>query len=363
LAMLAHELRNPLTPIRTGLEIVQKNLGDQNRRDWALQVIDRQLVQLTRIIDDLLELARIANGNITLKKEMVSLRTLVANAVETSRPHINARRHVLRVDLPLHEIRLHVDTVRLAQAIANLLSNAAKFTEPGGTIAVKAETADGMVKLCVQDSGRGIDPELLPRVFDVFVQGKQSVARTEGGLGVGLSIVRRIVELHGGSVDATSKGPGRGSEFVLRLPIVAEGTERATIEASHQENGPKRRRVLIVDDNRDVADTIGEFLRLHGHEVEQHYDGNGVLEKALAFQADVLVIDLGLPGRDGFAVARDVRAHPALRRLPLIAISGYGQPADIERGREAGLNFHLVKPVDTQLLMKLIEVNVGPLNN
>ena len=354
LAMLAHELRNPITPIRTALDIIQRSLGDERRRDWALEVIDRQLVQLTRIIDDLLELGRIVNGKITLKKEMTSVRAVIANAVETTRPLISAQRHMLRVDLPTQEIALYGDSLRLAQALVNLLSNAVKFTGPGGTISVAAVRRDDTVELRIKDSGRGLDQEQLPHVFDL--QGDNNLERTEGGLGIGLSVVRRIIELHGGTIQALSEGRGKGSEFRIRLPVSTGevATSNAATDVVRQSPGEPRR-VLIVDDNRDVTDSIAELLRLNGHGVDRHYEGRGVLEKVLGFRADVLVIDLGLPGQNGYDVARELRAHPDLKALPIIAISGYGQPADIERSRSAGINYHLLKPVDAQLLIKLIE--------
>lgn len=362
LAMLAHELRNPLTPIRTGLDIIQKNLGDQRRRQWALEVIDRQLVQLGRVIDDLLELARIVNGNILLKRDVVSVRTLVANAVESSRPFIHDRRHQLRVDLPERDLSVYVDPVRMGQALTNLLINAAKYTPPGGTIAVQAGKSDRDLLLRVIDTGRGIDAELLPKIFDPFVQGNIDYARTEGGLGVGLSIVRRIVELHGGSVTAYSKGRDAGSEFSIKLPL-SEDIASEALRAEETPQATQSRRVLIVDDNHDVADVIAAYLNLNGHEVAQHYTGKNVIEKALAFRPDAVVLDLGLPGRNGFEVAEELRAHPDFERVPIIAISGYDQSNDIERSRAAGINFHMVKPVDSQLLMKLIEANVSPVGD
>jgi len=360
LAMLAHELRNPLTPIRTGIDLIQKNLGDPKRREWALQVVDRQLVQLSRIIDDLLELALIANGQMTLKKAAVSLRLLVTNAVDAVRRQISAKNHNLWVDLPTENVTLHVDPARMLQVLSNLLSNATKYSEPGATISVHARTANGALMLSVKDSGRGIDPALMPRIFDPFVQGNRDYARSEGGLGIGLSIVRRIVEMHGGTVTARSNGANTGSEFTITLPLSADAPVAAPATPKTARAAVTPHRVLIVDDNRDVADMIAEYLSLNGHEVAQHYRGEGVIELARSFKPDVIVLDLGLPGRDGFEIARDIRAQPDLKHLPLIAVSGYGQPADIQRSREAGINFHVLKPVDTELLMKLIEANIAP---
>jgi signal transduction histidine kinase/ActR/RegA family two-component response regulator len=355
LAMLAHELRNPLTPIKTALEIIHRGLGDERRRDWALEVIDRQLAQLTRIIDDLLELGRIVNGKITLKRESTSLRAVVSQALEVARPAINAAQHTLQVNLPVQEIRLHIDRGRMAQAISNLLTNAAKFTAPGGVISlVGTRTTDG-VDIRVKDSGRGIDHDLLPRVFDIFVQGATDLARSEGGLGVGLSVVRRVVELHGGTVQAFSEGKDKGSEFVLTLPLVADQLVAAP---EGPQPSTRTRRVMVVDDNHDVTDSIAELLQLNGHEVAKHYEGNGVLEKVLSFRPEILIIDLGLPGKTGYEVATLLRAHPETNSLPLIALSGYGQPVNVERSQAAGFNFHLLKPADPKLLLQLVETIV-----
>ncbi len=359
LAMLAHELRNPLTPIRTGLDIIQKNLGDPKRRQWALEVIDRQLMQLGRVIDDLLDLARIVNGNIALKKDVVSLHALVSSAVEASRALIHSRRHELRVDLPTPDVSLYVDPVRMTQALTNLLMNAAKYTSPGGTIAVEGRVKDGSAYIRVSDTGRGIDAALLPKVFDPFVQGKTNYARTDGGLGIGLSIVRRIVEMHDGSVSAFSRGPNTGSEFSIKLPVPTDVVGNVFAAEERRDHGA-RRRVLIVDDNHDVADVIAAYLMVSGHDVAQHYSGIGVAEKALEFRPDAIVLDLGLPGRDGFEVAEELRRHANFQQVPIIAISGYSQPKDIERSRAAGINFHMTKPVDSELLVKLIDANLVP---
>lgn len=351
LAMLAHELRNPLTPIRNGIEIIQRST-DQGRREWAMQVIDRQLIQLTRIIDDLLEIARITSGNITLRREATNLRAIVKTALESARPNIDAGRHTVKVDIPTAEIELYVDAARLVQALVNLLVNSAKFTAPGGSITIVGNAEGDQLVLRVRDSGRGIASDLLPRVFDVFSQGASDYARTEGGLGIGLSIVRRVVEMHGGTVTAYSEGAGQGSEFRITLPLAPPPP--ATASVTSQADVHHCCRVLVVDDNPDVTDSLAELLTLNGHQVERHYSGAGVLDKALAFRPNVVVLDLGLPERDGFDVARDIRARPELHGALLIAVSGYGQPADIERTRAAGINFHLLKPVETDELLRLI---------
>lgn len=351
LAMLAHELRNPLTPIRNGIEIIQRST-DQGRREWAMQVIDRQLIQLTRIIDDLLEIARITSGNITLRREATNLRAIVKTALESARPNIDAGRHTVKVDIPTAEIELYVDAARLVQALVNLLVNSAKFTAPGGSITIVGNAERDQLVLRVRDSGRGIASDLLPRVFDVFSQGASDYARTEGGLGIGLSIVRRVVEMHGGTVTAYSEGAGQGSEFRITLPLAPPPP--ATASVTSQADVHHCCRVLVVDDNPDVTDSLAELLTLNGHQVERHYSGAGVLDKALAFRPNVVVLDLGLPERDGFDVARDIRARPELHGALLIAVSGYGQPTDIERTRAAGINFHLLKPVETDELLRLI---------
>ncbi|HEY8554718.1 MAG TPA: ATP-binding protein, partial [Burkholderiales bacterium] len=354
LAMLAHELRNPLAPIRSGLDLLERSFDDPVRRHRALQVIDRQLTQLTRIVEDLLDLARIIGGHVVIEREPMALGTLVSRAIETARPLISSRRHLLRVDLPLTEVHVHVDAARVVQALSNLLANAAKFTGEGGTITVTADVDADRVTVRVTDNGRGIEPEMLARVFDMFVQGRQDYARPEGGLGIGLAVVRRIAELHGGSVEARSAGPGRGAEFSLTLPLAAPDARRRASAPVEVPASTVSRRVLIVDDNRDAADMLAETLRLYGHEVASHYDGEGVLQRALDFRPDVVILDLGLPGRSGFEIARELRAHPVLGRLPLIALTGYSQASDVERSRAAGLDFHLAKPVDTHVLLKLI---------
>ncbi len=353
LAMLAHELRNPLAPIRNALAIMQQGAGGE-RVPWALRVIERQLQQLTRITDDLLELARIAKGQIVLHEENVDFRAVIERAIETSRPLIQARRHRLRVHVSRHELRVNADAARMAQAISNLLNNAARYTPEGGAVFVSGRERDGVVEVCVRDTGRGIDPALLPRVFDAFFRGDDATARSTGGLGVGLTIAKRIAELHGGTLTASSRGPGQGSEFVIGLPAAA--ADSAGREAAAQAVVPHPcRRILVVDDNQDVADSVATLLNLRGHEVESCYDASSTLDKALAFRPDVAILDIGLPGMDGCELARLFRAHALLNGCALIAMSGYGQPADLQRSAAAGFDCHLLKPTDPQMLYDTVE--------
>lgn len=353
LAMLAHELRNPLAPIRNALEIVQQDPRDERRLPWALKLIERQLHQLTRITDDLLELARIVRGQVVLKEESADLRAVIARAIETSRPYIEARRHALHLDLPEEATWINGDIARLAQAISNLLNNAARYTPEGGTVFVSSRPTGAMVELHVRDTGRGIEPALLPRIFESLAQGEQSFARVDGGLGIGLTIAKRIAELHKGTLTANSAGCNKGAEFIITLPLA----ERV---APHKERLPNvpgthaRRRVFIVDDNQDVADSVAVLLKLRGHVTEQYYVGEGAVEKAEVFAPNVVILDLGLPGLDGYGLARLFRAHARLRSCFLIAMSGYGQAADLQKSAAAGFDCHLLKPVDPPVLFDLV---------
>jgi signal transduction histidine kinase/ActR/RegA family two-component response regulator len=356
LAMLGHELRNPLAPIKNGIAILQGRSADAQRRTWALDVMDRQLAQLTRLVDELLELSRISQGRIVLEKRPSEIGDVVLRAVETARPAIDAHGHELVLDIPGDSICIHTDPLRLAQAITNLLLNAAKFTPVRGRIRLSAEVGCSDVRIVVADNGKGIEARLLPHIFDLFAQGERGLDRSEGGLGIGLTLVRRIVELHGGTVTAASDGPGRGSTFTLVLPLALlnDVAEKAEPDITPVPTGPARR-VLIVDDNRDVVDSTATLLEMRGHEVCRIYEGTSAVEAALAFEPDVVILDIGLPVLDGYQVARLFRAHERLKRLPLIAASGHGQATDQARSLEAGFETHLVKPFDPELLARLIE--------
>jgi CheY-like chemotaxis protein len=347
LAMLAHELRNPLAPLRNAVQVMQLKGTDDPEVQWARDVIERQVRQLTRRVDVLLDVARISRGKINLRMEPVDLAAVVACAVEISRPLIDARKHDLKVSLPEQAVRVAGDLTRLAQVLSNLLNNAAKYTDDGGYIELIVEPNGGEAVLQVRDTGVGIAGDMLSHIFEMFAQVQGSVSRSESGLGIGLTLVRSLVEMHGGSVAAHSKGHGQGSEFVVRLPLWREADAPAA--AGTEEPRPRNllgRSVLIVDNNRDAADSLALLLRLAGHEVRTAYDGPAALDLARVWPPDVVLLDIGMPGMDGLEVARRLRQDLGLKQALLVALTGYGQDEDRRRSQEAGFNAHLVKPVD-----------------
>jgi two-component system CheB/CheR fusion protein len=361
LAMLGHELRNPLSPIRSAVEVMrEQGPGDATLR-WAGQVIQRQVEHLSRLLDDLLDLSRVSRDQITLRKERTGLATAVAGAVETIRPLVEGRGQELEVVAPPEPLVLEADPIRLVQLLTNLLHNATKYTPAGGRIRLGWSREGGEAVVRLRDSGRGIDPRLLPHVFDAFVQAEQSLERTQGGLGVGLTVVRRLVQMHGGSVEAHSEGPGKGSEFVVRLPLASGPPDVRPDDAVSPAvgTGPARaaegRRVLVVDDNVDGALTLALLLELRGNRVSTAFDGPAGLELARAERPDAVILDIGLPGLDGYEVARRLRQGPETARAMLIAVTGYGQEQDRRQALEAGFDYHLVKPVDPELLAGLLE--------
>ncbi len=352
LAVLAHELRNPLAPIFYALQILEQD--DLSLRNNARAIIERQVQRLARMIDDLLDVNRISTGKIELRRESVTLRAVVEHAAETTRPLFEARRQDFSVSLPEDEVWIDADAARLEQALSNLLHNAAKFTGDGGAIALTAERPDDYIIVRVTDNGTGIPPDLLPHVFDLFQQGSRSLDRPQGGLGIGLTLARRLVEMHGGSIEAHSAGTGQGSEFEIRLPVIPR-----TAEPDAQPEAPvpppaRSLRVLVVDDNEDTAEMMGLLLGMDGHEVEVAHTGPSALEAAAARRPDVIVLDIGLPGLDGYQVAQRLRQDPAYKDVLLIAASGYGQEADRRRSWEAGFDHHLVKPVDPAEIQRLL---------
>jgi signal transduction histidine kinase/ActR/RegA family two-component response regulator len=358
LAMLAHELRNPLAPIRTAAQVLRRLGEDTPGIRQSQDIIERQVQHLARLVDDLLDVSRITRGKIELHKESIDLAAALTRAVETVRPMIEDRRHELTMDLPLEPIFLEGDLMRLAQVFANLLGNAAKFTENGGKIVIRATREGTRAVIKVTDTGIGIPADLLPRVFDLFTQGDRSLARSEGGLGIGLTLVRSLVEMHGGTVEAFSDGPGRGSEFIMYLPVleVAALNDR-TPEPVAGRLQPPHQRVLIVDDNADAAESMAMLLRALGHEVRTAPDGPAALERARAFQPDMVLLDIGLPRMDGYEVARRLRGEAGLCKVLLVALTGYGQDEDRRRTREAGFDHHLVKPIDWDDLEPLLQEN------
>jgi PAS domain S-box-containing protein len=353
LAMLAHELRNPLAPIRNAAQIIRLLSPADPNLQRARDIIERQAQHLTRLVDDLLDVSRLTRGKITLQKEPVELATVIAQAVETSRPLIDARRHELAVTLPREPLQVEGDATRLAQVIANLLNNAAKYTPEGGHIGLTVEPRPGEAMVRVRDDGVGISAELLTQVFDVFAQGDCSLARSEGGLGIGLTLVKSLVEMHGGSVEAHSDGPGKGSELVVRLPTL--GREPAPV-AEGGEGGPPSpsRRVLVVDDNGDAAESLAMLLRAWGHEVRTTHDGLAALNAAEQVRPEVILLDIGLPRMDGYEVARRLRQRADMRDVLLVALTGYGQEEDRRRAKEAGFDAHLTKPANPTALQRLL---------
>jgi PAS domain S-box-containing protein len=359
LAMLAHELRNPLAPIRNAVHIMKLVGPVEPNLQRSREMIERQSLHLARLVDDLLDVSRITRGKIALHREPVELASVIARAVETSRPLIDARRHELTVTLPPESVRVEADVTRLAQVVGNLLNNAAKYTEEGGRIGLTVEAAPAQAVLRVRDSGVGIPADLLPRVFDLFTQGDRSLARSEGGLGIGLTLVRSLVEMHGGSVEARSEGPGKGSEFVVRLPALRVSPARTETADGPSRCQARARRVLVVDDSPDAADSLALWLKIEGHEVRTAPDGPTALEAAAAFRPEVIFLDIGLPRMDGYEVARRLRGQLGLRDATLIAVTGYGQEEDRRRAEEAGFDAHLVKPADPEALERLLAAPGG----
>jgi signal transduction histidine kinase/DNA-binding response OmpR family regulator len=358
LAMLAHELRNPLAPIRNAVEILRMlDIPDPNLQ-WANDIITRQVEQLVRVVDDLLDISRVTGGKIQLRKEPVDVAVAVGRAVETSRPLIDARRHELTVSLPPEPLHVNADLVRLAQVLANLLNNAAKYTEEGGRIALEVARAGDEAVFRVRDNGIGISPEIIASVFDLFTQVDRSLDRSQGGLGIGLTLVRQLIELHGGSVQAYSEGLNRGSEFVVRLPLLAVPSAPAAAVNAHdaptQTQGSAPRRILIVEDYPVVAESLKKMLLLAGHEVKVSRDGPSALEQLAIVRPEIILLDIGLPGMDGYEVAQAIRNQPGTESIVLIALTGYGQDEDRLRAIEAGFDEYLTKPVDPVALYSLI---------
>jgi PAS domain S-box-containing protein len=359
LAMLGHELRNPLAPTLHALEVLRAKGDDPAARGWAAEMLERQARHMARLVDDLLDISRITRGKIELRPEPVELAEVVRRAVESCRLPIEDRRHRLSLAFPPEPLWVEADPARLEQVLSNLLNNAAKYTPPGGAIALATERQGAEVVITVTDDGAGIPPEMLGRIFDLFHQVDPSLARSQGGLGIGLTLVRRLVEMHGGSVEARSEGRGRGSAFVIRLPLLDAPPAGAAARRPAPEPAASRppgapRRVLVVEDNVDSATALAELLRLWGHEVRVAHDGVTGLEEARAFAPDLVLLDIGLPGMDGYEVALALRAAPAFAATRLVALTGYGQERDHLRSREVGIDRHVTKPIDLAELRELL---------
>jgi len=355
LAMLAHELRNPLAPISSAVQLLKlAQVADSLVQETA-DLMDRQLKHLVRLVDDLLDVSRIINGKISLHKEPVELNSIISNAVEEVQPLLDARGHELTLSAPSRPIIVNGDAVRLAQVISNLLTNAAKYTPQPSQILLAIESKRNEVSIRVKDSGIGIPPELLGSIFSLFVQADNSLERRQGGLGIGLTLVKSIVELHNGRVSVLSLGKDQGTEFTVLLPLSKEQvTTKQKATGLCPGSGGPRRRILIVDDNVDAAATIAKLLTVWGHDVQAVFDGNAALEAVRSFRPDLVILDIGLPGISGYEVARQIRSDPANKDLLITALTGYGQAEDRRRSLEAGFNFHITKPLGPELLSALI---------
>ncbi len=357
LAMLSHELRNPLAPITNAVHVMQANDPDAKRHDWAREVIGRQVKQLTRLVDDLLDVSRITQGKIELKVEAVDVAEVVAVAVETVRPLIEAQEHALSVLLPEQPMRVRADFARLAQVLANLLNNAAKYTDRKGRISLTAEQEGAEIVFRVRDSGIGVPSSALSTIFDLFTQVEQTLARSQGGLGIGLTLVKRLVEMQGGSVTASSPGKNLGSEFTVRLPAMPVDQRVSAGRRASERYAASRADefgVLIVDDNRDATDSMAMLLKMEGYDVRVAYDGPQALDAVRQVRPDVILLDIGLPGMDGFQVAQHVRADPDNSAIVIVAVSGYGQEEHRARSTQAGCDHHLVKPIEPAIVSELL---------
>ena len=355
LAMLAHELRNPLAPIRNAIAVMRLHSFGDPRLEWCRDIVDRQVAHLSRLVDDLLDVSRITSGKIMLDMKTLELAQVIARAVEASTPLIEERGHVFEAVLPRKPVFVTGDVTRLSQVLLNVLNNAAKYTPAGGKITLIAAEEHGEAVVRVQDTGIGIPPDLLPRIFDIFIQGERTLDRTEGGLGLGLALVRKIVELHNGRVEARSSGAGAGSEFIVRLPLAVAPAARPAPVAPGPSPNSRGLRILVVDDNHDSADSMAALLDLRGHEVRQAYDGLGAVALAADFGPQIVLLDIGLPKISGYEVAQRLRTMPGLEHCKIVALTGYGHAEDRKRAAESGFDDHLIKPVDLPMLEALLQ--------
>jgi signal transduction histidine kinase len=355
LAMLAHELRNPLAPIRNAVEILRRSEGDEQAVKPVTEMMERQVKQMVRLVDDLLDMSRISRGKIELRKEPVDLATVVDHAVEAVRSLCESMNHVLTVKLPPKPTFVNADPARLAQVVGNLLNNACKFTEKGGRIRLTVEREGQQVLIRVRDTGIGIAAEQLPHIFEIFTQADTSLERSRDGLGLGLTLVKSLVEMHAGTVEARSAGVGQGSEFVVRLPLfIGHVRPQSRKPSDAKPAATVQRRILVVDDNVDSADSLAMLLKLTGHEVQVAHDGLEAVAGAATFQPHVVLLDIGLPRLNGYEAARRIREQQRDADLTLVALTGWGQDEDRRRSKEAGFDAHLVKPVDFAILSRLL---------
>jgi signal transduction histidine kinase/ActR/RegA family two-component response regulator len=355
LATLAHELRNPLAPIRNSLDVMRLASSEPNVIEQARIMMERQLGHMVRLIDDLLDVSRITRGKLELRKERTELATVVNTAVETTRPLIQSAGHALTVSLPPKPVYLDADPVRMAQVFSNLLNNGAKYMERGGRLWLTAELAGDELSVSVRDAGIGIPRDALAAVFDMFAQVDQSLERAQGGLGIGLTLVKRLVEMHGGRVEARSEGVGKGSEFIVRLPVAAPaGAAQSSVRENRLARHNGSRRILIADDNRDSAESMGMLLQLMGNEVRMVHDGMAAVEEAAVFLPEIVLLDIGMPRMSGYEVARRIRAEPWGADMILVALTGWGQDDDKRRAYDAGFDRHFTKPVNPTVLEELL---------
>ncbi|HEV3210345.1 MAG TPA: ATP-binding protein [Chthoniobacterales bacterium] len=356
LALLGHELRTPLAAVHNSLNVISRPEASERDVEEARKIADRQVRQMTRLVDDLLDVARISRGKMKLRKNLVDIAQIINRAVDACRASIERRRHRLTVTVPTGPLWIKADPARIEQVIANLLSNATKYTETGGQILVQAEKDGTQAVVKIRDSGIGIDPEALPHIFNLFVQPVRRVDRSEPGLGLGLALVKEIVELHGGSVEAFSAGVGQGSEFVVCLPCVCQTQVHTESNVDFEPQGVETppMRILVADDNVDSADCLARLLTIAGHELRVAYDGPTALAVATSFQPKVVLLDIGIPGLNGYEVAQRLRQTPKTKNATLVAITGWGEPEDQRKAREAGFDYHLLKPVTPETLQQLL---------
>ena len=355
LATLAHELRNPLAPITTAVDVLRQPGIPEAMRERLVETMARQVRQLARLVDDLLDVSRVSRGRVALRRESIDLREALQSALEASLPIIESRNHAVTLELPDAAVVVHGDAVRVVQVFSNLLHNAAKYTDPGGRIEVSLAARAGSAEVVVRDTGIGIAPELLDRVFELFHQAPATIDRSQGGLGIGLTLVRRLVDMHGGTVRASSEGRGQGSSFTVRLPLYSGAPVADTARRPDGGSCGRSLRVLVVDDNRDAACAFADMLRLHGHSVEAVFGAESALRAAEDSEPDLIVLDIGLPDIDGYEVARRLR-----RRLPahtsIVALTGYGSSGDRQRSHEAGFDAHFVKPADADTVEQMLRL-------
>jgi len=355
LATLAHELRNPLAPIKNSLSIMRVKGGNDPSIEGVCTMLERQVDHMVRLVDDLMEMSRITRGVIELRRELIDLSSIIHNSIETSRPLIEAGSHHLELHLPEQPVKVNGDKVRLAQVFSNLLNNAAKYTDQGGRIVLAARVVGDQVVVSVRDNGIGIPPDALSKVFDMFMQADRSSRRAQGGLGIGLTLVKTVVEMHEGSVEARSEGPAQGSEFIVRIPCEKVVENRSSsVDSAASPSRFERRRILVVDDNADAASSLAMLLKMLGADVSTAHDGPAALERLDEERPDAVLLDLGLPGMDGLEVARQIRSNSMHQNVVLIALTGWGLEEDRMRTKAAGFDHHLVKPADLVTLRSIL---------